>query len=49
MPYMIVRRPSSNTYAVRTMETGRTHGWTTLKNAEAQKRLLESLIPKEKR
>jgi hypothetical protein len=46
MPYMIVRRPSSDTYGVKTMATGHIHGWTTLKNAEAQKRVLEALLEK---
>ena len=42
MPYMLVRRPSSNTYAVKTMATGRIHGWTTEDKARAQLRVLEA-------
>ena len=44
MPYAITKK--GNLYAVKTKETGRTHGWTTKKNAEAQMRLLNSLIGK---
>jgi hypothetical protein len=41
---MLVRRPSSNTYAVKTMATGKTHGWTTKANAEAQMRILNAAL-----
>lgn len=48
MPFMLVHRPSSNTYAVRTMSNGRTHGWTTKEKAMAQKRILEIAYKNEK-
>jgi hypothetical protein len=44
MPYTLVKK--GNFYAVKTKETGKTHGWTTKKNAEAQMRLLNYLISK---
>ena len=49
MPYRIISHPTQRLYAVETIDSGRLHGWTNLKNAQAQKRLLISLIPKEKR
>lgn len=45
MPYTLVKK--GNLYAVKTKETGKTHGWTSKKNAEAQMRLLNYLISKE--
>lgn len=48
MPYMIVWRPTSNTYAVKSMDTGRTHGWTTKEKAKAQMRILEIAYKNEK-
>lgn len=45
MPYVLVKK--GNLYAVKTKETGKTHGWTTKQNAEAQMRLLNYLISKE--
>ena len=44
MPYTLVKK--GNFYAVKTKETGKTHGWTSKKNAEAQMRLLNYLISK---
>ena len=44
MPYTLVKK--GNLYAVKTKETGKTHGWTSKKNAEAQMRLLNYLISK---
>lgn len=38
---MIVR--DGNKYAVRTIETGKTHGYTTKEKAEAQKRILDGI------
>jgi len=45
MPYTIVKK--GNLYAVKTKETGKTHGFTTKKNAEAQMRLLNYIVGKE--
>jgi len=45
MPYTLVKK--GNFYAVKTKETGKTHGWTTKKNAEAQMRLLNYIVGKE--
>jgi len=42
MPYKLVKQ--GNTYATQTLETGKTHGWTTKAKAEAQMRLLEGLM-----
>lgn len=41
MPYKIVEKDGK--FAVKTITTGRLHGWTTKLRAEAQKRLLEKL------
>lgn len=49
MPYRIISHPTQRLYAVETIDTGRLHGWTNLKNAQAQKRLLISLAKAEKR
>jgi hypothetical protein len=43
MPYKLVFKPSNHSYAVETIATGKTHGWTTKENAEAQLRVLNSL------
>ena len=43
MPYQLVKRPTSGQYAVKTMTTGRLHGWTTKSKAEAQLRILNAL------
>ena len=43
MPYALVKRPTSNQYAVKTMTTGRLHGWTSKLKAEAQMRILNAL------
>jgi hypothetical protein len=42
MPYRLVKH--GNTYATQTIESGKTHGWTTKEKAEAQMRLLEGLM-----
>jgi hypothetical protein len=44
MPYKLVRRDGK--FAVQTIATGRLHGLTTKKKAEAQKRLLEMIMKK---
>jgi hypothetical protein len=44
MPYKLVKMGSK--YATQTIETGKTHGLTTKKKAEAQMRLLEMLMRK---
>jgi hypothetical protein len=45
MPYALIKK--GNLYAVKTKETGKTHGFTTKKNAEAQMRLLNYIVNKE--
>ena len=45
MPYTLIKK--GNLYAVKTKETGKTHGFTTKKNAEAQMRLLNYIVGKE--
>lgn len=45
---MLVHRPTSNTYAVKSMDTGRIHGWTTKEKAQAQLRILEIAYKREK-
>lgn len=47
MPYTIEHK--NGKWAVKTIATGKLHGWTTEKKAKAQFRLLESLIRNEKR
>lgn len=44
MPYQVIKK--NNAYAVQTKESGRLHGLTTKKKAEAQKRLLEMIMKK---
>jgi hypothetical protein len=44
MPYRLIH--SGGKYAVQTIASGHTHGFTTKAKAEAQKRLLEYLLHK---
>jgi hypothetical protein len=46
MPYTLTHKDGK--WAVKTITTGKLHGWTTKSKAEAQFRLLESLIRNEK-
>jgi len=41
MPFSIIRR--GNEYAVKTIATGKTHGYTTKEKAEAQMRILNGI------
>ena len=43
MPYTLAYKSSNNSYAVQNIITGKTHGWTTKENAEAQLRILNDL------
>lgn len=45
MPYKIVHHAVNGVveYAVKNMDTGKTHGWTTKQKAEAQMRLLRAI------
>lgn len=45
MPYAIIQRGKE--YAVKSIDTGKLHGWTTKAKASAQLRLLETLYRKE--
>jgi hypothetical protein len=42
MPYKLVSK--NGMYAVKTITTGKLHGWTTKQKAEAQLRLLQSIM-----
>ena len=42
MPYKLVSK--NGKYAVKTITTGKLHGWTTKQKAEAQLRLLQSIM-----
>lgn len=44
MVYQVIKK--DNKYAVETRGTHKTHGWTTKKKAEAQKRLLDMIMKK---
>ena len=47
MPYEVIK--VGNKFAVKTKETGKLHGFTSLPKAESQKRLLEMIMMKGKK
>jgi hypothetical protein len=44
MPYQVIKK--NNKYAVENTRSGKLHGFTTEKKAEAQKRLLDAIMKK---
>ena len=47
MPYQVIKK--NNKYEVMNTQTGKTHGETTKKKAEAQKRLLDMIMKKKEK
>lgn len=47
MPFQVIKK--NNKYAVENTRTGKTHGDTTKKKAEAQKRILDAIMKKSKK
>lgn len=47
MPYQVIKK--NNKYAVENTRTGKTHGDTTKKKAEAQKRLLDMIMKRKEK